>query len=82
MAQWFSLCFKPHVLLWANVVMIDARQRRIGDANKQNMQQALDALALYPFTQRLGMNVAAANDLINRARADAANASLKAYFPL
>lgn len=60
----------------------DARQRRIGDANKQNMQQALSALALYPFTQRLGMNVAAANDLINRARADAANANLKAYFPL
>ena len=60
----------------------ESRQRRIGSINHGNVQQALSALALYPFTRRLGMTIDAVNDLVNRARADAANRSLKAYFPL
>ena len=63
-------------------VKTDPRQRRIGNANKENVQQALSALALYPFTRRLGMTANAVNDLVDKARADAANPNLKAYFPL
>ncbi|KAL8803693.1 MAG: hypothetical protein Q9182_003025 [Xanthomendoza sp. 2 TL-2023] len=59
-----------------------ARQRRIGQANKENIERLLAAFALFPFTRRLGMSIDAVNDLVNRARVDAANADLKPYFPL
>ncbi|KAL9600330.1 MAG: hypothetical protein Q9219_003280 [cf. Caloplaca sp. 3 TL-2023] len=60
----------------------DARQRRIGDANKENARQLLSTLAIFPFTRKLGMSINDVNDLVNRARADAANVGLKPYFPL
>lgn len=60
----------------------DARQRRIGEANKENIRQLLSTLAIFPFTRRLGMSINAVNELVNRARADAANANLRPYFPL
>ncbi|KAL8855963.1 MAG: hypothetical protein Q9178_007413 [Gyalolechia marmorata] len=60
----------------------DARQRQIGQANRDNIQRLLSSFAIFPFTQRLGMPIDAVNDLVNRARADAANAALKPYFPL
>ena len=46
------------------------------------MNQALSTVALYPFTRRLGMTISDVNSLVTRARADAANPNLKAYFPL
>ena len=60
----------------------DPTQRRIGNENKENIQEALRTLALYPFTRRLGMPIEEVNTLVARARADAANPSLRAYFPL
>ncbi len=54
----------------------------IGNANKDNVQQALRTLAVFPFTRRLGMTMEEVDLLVDRARADAANPSLKAYFPL
>ncbi|KAI4288688.1 MAG: hypothetical protein L6R35_002055, partial [Caloplaca aegaea] len=60
----------------------DARQRRIGEANEGNTQELLNTLAIFPFTQRLGMSIDAVTDLVRRARHDAATAGLKPYFPL
>ena len=63
-------------------MFVDPRQRLIGNANKENVQQALRTLALLPFTRRLGMTMQEVDSLVSRARSDAANPSLKAYFPL
>lgn len=62
--------------------VLDTRQRRIGAANEKNVEQLLSTLAVFPLTQRLGMSIDAVNDLVRRARIDAANAALKPYFPL
>jgi hypothetical protein len=32
----------------------DVRERQIGEANKENVQQLLSALANYPLTEKLG----------------------------
>ena len=61
---------------------VDPRQRLIGNVNKENIQQALRTLAIYPFTRFLGMTMEEVDSLVDRARADAANQDLKAYFPL
>ena len=60
----------------------DTRQQRIGRSNKDNIYQALRALALYPFTGLLDMSIETFDDLISRAREEAADPRLKAYFPL
>ncbi|KAL8677740.1 MAG: hypothetical protein Q9186_005850 [Xanthomendoza sp. 1 TL-2023] len=60
----------------------NARQRRIGQANRENIDRLLAAFAIFPFTRRLGMSINAVNELVNRARVDATNANLKPYFPL
>ena len=64
------------------MLLVDARERRIGDANNPVMQQAIDSLALFPFTQLLGMDIESYSTLIARARSEAKNPVLKAYFPL
>ncbi len=64
------------------LMVVDSRQQLIGNANKENIQQALRTLAIFPFTRRLGMTMEEADILVGRARTDAANTSLKAYFPL
>ncbi|MCJ1370700.1 hypothetical protein MMC20_001913 [Loxospora ochrophaea] len=63
---------------WSN----NARERRIGNANKENVSQALSSLALLLFTRRLGMSIQDFNSLIARARQEAANPALKPYVPL
>ncbi|KAL6717206.1 hypothetical protein ACLMJK_005121 [Lecanora helva] len=60
----------------------DSRERRIGEENRDNIQQALSTLAIYPFTSRLGMSIQEVRALVASARVDAANPKLKAYFPL
>ncbi|KAL8900978.1 MAG: hypothetical protein Q9192_000801 [Flavoplaca navasiana] len=60
----------------------DARQRRVGQANRDNIQRLLSSFAIFPFTRRLGMSIEVVHNLIDRARVDAANAQLKPYFPL
>ena len=66
----------------AHTTTADARQQRIGRSNKDNVHQALRTLSLYPFTMLLGMNIEEFNDLIVRAREEAVDPRLKAYFPL
>ncbi|MCJ1335609.1 hypothetical protein MMC09_000881 [Bachmanniomyces sp. S44760] len=63
---------------WSN----DPREKATGEANKENIQQALRAHTLYLFTARLGMSTTAFEQLISRACEEAANPSTKAYFPL
>ncbi|KAH8691402.1 S-adenosyl-L-methionine-dependent methyltransferase [Talaromyces proteolyticus] len=60
----------------------DSRTRQIGASNRPNVHQLLESVALYPFTQRLHMPEEDFWDLISRARAEADDLSLKAYFPL
>jgi hypothetical protein len=60
----------------------DNRTRQIGAANRNNVQRFLSSMALYPFTQRLHMSGADFDDLISRARYEADDRSLKAYFPV
>lgn len=50
--------------------------------NRENVRRLLSSLALYPFTQRMGMTLEAFQALIAQARTEAADPSLKAYFPL
>ena len=61
---------------------IDPRECRIGRANEVNTSRLLGTLAIFPFARRLNMTAEAIQVLVARARADAANPSLKAYFPL
>ncbi|OJJ32197.1 hypothetical protein ASPWEDRAFT_53883 [Aspergillus wentii DTO 134E9] len=63
---------------WSN----DPRMRDIGLANRENIQQLLPALGLYPLTQRLHMPHEQFKDLTDRARREANTPGLKAYFPL
>ncbi|MCJ1244978.1 hypothetical protein MMC30_002179 [Trapelia coarctata] len=58
------------------------REQRIGIANGATIQQALGSLSLFPFTRLLGMEIEEYEDLIRRARIEAQNPALKAYFPL
>jgi len=60
----------------------DPRERRIGEENRDNIQQALGNLVIFPFTQRLGMSIQDVRALVASARDDAANPELKPYFPL
>lgn len=46
------------------------------------MQQLLRSIALYPLTQRLHMSPDAFNSLVEQAQQEAADPTLKAYFPL
>ena len=60
----------------------DPRQRQIGTANRDNIRRALNSLALFPLTKRLGMSIDEVNNLVERASVDAVNPALKAYFPV
>ena len=58
------------------------RDQEIGHLNRENVSKLLYSLALYPFTERLGMSMQQMMVLIAHARREAADPSLKAYFPL
>jgi len=58
------------------------REQQIGEANREVIQQALDSLALFPFTNILGMEIEEYTELIRRARLEACDRTLKTYFPL
>ena len=62
--------------------ILDPRERQIGEANRDNVHHLLSNLAVYPFTERLGMSIDDVNALVDRARREAANPQLKPYFPL
>lgn len=63
-------------------MIVDPRQRQIGVANQEIVSQLLSTLAIYPFTNHLGMTIEEVDELVAEARDDAANLDLKAYFPL
>lgn len=58
------------------------RSNDIGLANRENVQRFLSSLAIYPFTERLGMGIGDVHLLVAQARQEAANPAYKAYFPL
>ncbi|KAI0020553.1 S-adenosyl-L-methionine-dependent methyltransferase [Xylariomycetidae sp. FL0641] len=58
------------------------REFEIGSANQENVRMLLSSLALYPFTQQLGMTITEFHVLVAQARAEASNVALKPYFPL
>ncbi|KAJ5780292.1 hypothetical protein N7457_005452 [Penicillium paradoxum] len=60
----------------------DPRMREIGRFNRENIQQLLRSLAIYPLTQRLHMSPASFDSLVDQAQHEAADLTLKAYFPL
>lgn len=61
---------------------IDAREKEVGSANRENMSHLLSSLAIYPFTERLGMSISEVQVLLAQARREAQSPSLKAYFPV
>ncbi|KAM5348039.1 hypothetical protein ACJ41O_007863 [Fusarium nematophilum] len=58
------------------------RDHEIGWANNDNVNQLLYSLALYPFTQFLGMSFNDFQLLVAQARSEASNPAFKAYFPI
>ena len=50
--------------------------------NRDNVHSLLSSMAIYPLTQRLHMSREELEVLLARARQEADNPSLKAYFPL
>ncbi|KAF6524409.1 hypothetical protein HZS61_012908 [Fusarium oxysporum f. sp. conglutinans] len=63
---------------WSSV----PRDYDIGRSNTDNVNQLLYSLALYPFTQFLGMSFSDFQLLIAQARSEASNPAFKAYFPV
>lgn len=64
------------------ICRVDPRMREIGAMNRGNIQRLLSTLALYPLTQRLHMTREHFEVLVARARREADDHALKAYFPL
>ncbi|KAH8173327.1 methyltransferase domain-containing protein [Sarocladium implicatum] len=60
----------------------DAREHHIGELNKSHVSELLHTLGLYPMTRFRGLSIGDFEELVNEARVEAANASLKPYFPL
>ncbi|KAI2635243.1 S-adenosyl-L-methionine-dependent methyltransferase [Xylaria nigripes] len=63
---------------WPN----NQRDRDIGAANEENVRMLLSSLAIYPFTQYLGLSITEFHVLVAKARSEAANPAVKPYFPL
>lgn len=72
-------CCGGHIL---TSLGLDAREKEVGTANRENMSHLLSSLAIYPFTERLGMSITELQVLLAQARRDAQNPGLKAYFPV
>lgn len=60
----------------------DARENEIGLLNRDNVQRFLSSMAIYPFTERLGMTIQDVQLLVAHARNEADHPAFKAYFPL
>ncbi|TEY59596.1 hypothetical protein BOTCAL_0191g00140 [Botryotinia calthae] len=67
-----------HTCGWSS----DARDYDIGTANRENVQQFLGSIAIYPFAERLEMPIQDVQLLVAQARVEADDPLLKAYFPL
>ncbi|KAF5673783.1 methyltransferase [Fusarium heterosporum] len=62
---------------WSNV----PREYEMGWSNSDNVSQLLYSLALYPFTQFLGMSLTDFQLLVAQARSEASNPAFKVYHP-
>ncbi|EPE31336.1 S-adenosyl-L-methionine-dependent methyltransferase [Glarea lozoyensis ATCC 20868] len=62
-----------HTCAWSN----DERDNAIGAANRENVQRMLSALAIYPFTERLGMAIQDVQLLVAQAKLEASNPAFK-----
>ncbi|KAF3171742.1 hypothetical protein TWF788_009646 [Orbilia oligospora] len=60
----------------------DERDRDIGNLNCSNAKDLINAMALWPFTERLEMSLEQFYVLIARARSEIDDLSLRPYFPL
>ncbi|KAJ5319980.1 hypothetical protein N7508_000263 [Penicillium antarcticum] len=60
----------------------DARTQSIGRSSHENIKQLLRSLALYPLIQRLHMSPQSFEALVTQAQQEAADHTLKPYFPL
>jgi len=67
-----------HTCGWSS----EDRDYQIGVANRQNVQSMLSSLAIYPFTEILGMSIQDVHLLIAQARLEADDPAFRAYFPL
>ncbi|KAH8648765.1 hypothetical protein BGZ60DRAFT_474253 [Tricladium varicosporioides] len=67
-----------HTCAWSS----DQRLSAIGAVHRESVQSFLSSMAIYPFTERLGMTIQDAHLLIAQARIEADNPAFKAYFPL
>ncbi|QSZ33890.1 hypothetical protein DSL72_005464 [Monilinia vaccinii-corymbosi] len=57
--------------------LTDPREHDIGTANRENVQQFLGSIAVYPFTERLGMSIQDVQLLVAQARREADDPALK-----
>ncbi|PMD36288.1 S-adenosyl-L-methionine-dependent methyltransferase, partial [Hyaloscypha variabilis F] len=55
----------------------EQRDRAIGNLNRENVQNMLSSLVLYPFTKRLGMTIQDTQLLVAQARIEADNPAFK-----
>ncbi|TVY17995.1 Secondary metabolism regulator laeA [Lachnellula arida] len=62
-----------HTCAWST----DPREREIGAANRENVQRFLSSMAIYPFTERLGMTIQDVHLLVAQARLEADNPAFK-----
>jgi len=60
----------------------DTKLRQVGELNRENSRELLSSAGLYPLTQRLHMSQQEFDVLVDRARQEIDNLSLRAYFPL
>ncbi|PKS08897.1 hypothetical protein jhhlp_003510 [Lomentospora prolificans] len=56
---------------------VDERERNIGLANRENIHRLLSSMAVYPFTEFLGMSIAEVQILVAQARSEASNPAFK-----
>lgn len=67
----------------ANDLMeIDPMIRELGVMNQDNARGLLESMAIYPLMERIHLSREEFRTLVARAREEAGNLSLKAYFPL
>ncbi|KAK8148529.1 hypothetical protein G3M48_009920 [Beauveria asiatica] len=71
-----------HSQMVAGGVHAKPRDERIGRANRENIKELLATASLYPLTEQMKIPMEEYEQLISRARDEAGDPVLKAYFPL
>ena len=63
-------------------MLADEKQKHIGRLNKDNVEAILGSHALWPFTSRMGWSIEQVNLLVESAKLELTDSSLKLYLPL